>query len=72
MRGYEAARIATLSEEHGQIDVSACKDRPVVGERVYILPNHVCPVSNLVDTVALVRGDEVVALHTVDARGCVH
>ena len=72
VRGYEAARIAALSEEHGHIDVSACEDRPAVGERVHILPNHVCPVSNLVDTVVLVRGDEVVALHTVDARGCVN
>ncbi len=71
VRGYEAALIPALSEEHGHIDVSACEDRPVVGERVHILPNHVCPVSNLVDTVALVRGEEVVALHTVDARGCV-
>jgi D-serine deaminase-like pyridoxal phosphate-dependent protein len=71
VRQFEAARIAALSEEHGHIDLSACEDRPAVGERVHILPNHVCPVSNLVDTVVLVRGDEVVALHTVDARGCV-
>lgn len=71
VRGYEAARIAALSEEHGHIDVSACEARPAVGERVHILPNHACPVSNLVDTVVLARGEDVVALHTVDARGCV-
>lgn len=69
VRQYEAAQIASLSEEHGHMDLSACEDRPAVGERVHILPNHVCPVSNLVDTVVLARGHEVVALHTVDARG---
>jgi D-serine deaminase-like pyridoxal phosphate-dependent protein len=69
VRQYEAARIAALSEEHGHIDLSACEDRPAVGERVHILPNHACPVSNLADAVVLARGDKVVALHPVDARG---
>ena len=71
VRQYEAARIAALSEEHGHVDLSACEDRPAVGERVHILPNHACPVSNLADAVVLARGQRVVALHPVDARGCV-
>ena len=71
VRQFEAARIAALSEEHGHIDLSACADRPAVGERVHILPNHACPVSNLADAVVLARGDDVVAIHPVDARGCV-
>ncbi len=40
-----------------------------IGERLRILPNHACPVSNLFDRVHLVAGDHVVATESVAARG---
>ena len=66
---YPEAVIRELSEEHGVVDWSACASRPVVGERVRIVPNHVCPVSNLVDQVVLHREGVVVAVVPVAARG---
>ena len=66
---YPEAVIRELSEEHGVVDWSACASRPSVGERVRIVPNHVCPVSNLVDEVVLHREDVVVAGVPVAARG---
>jgi len=39
------------------------------GDRVRVLPNHSCTVSNLVDVVQLVEGDEVVESLPVAARG---
>ena len=66
---YPDARIFRLSEEHGHVDLSASATKPAIGERVRIVPNHVCPVSNLFDTVVLARGGEVVAIETVNARG---
>jgi D-serine deaminase-like pyridoxal phosphate-dependent protein len=36
---------------------------------VRVLPNHACPVSNLVDCVRLVEGREVVETLVVAARG---
>jgi D-serine deaminase-like pyridoxal phosphate-dependent protein len=44
--------------------------RPAIGDRVRIIPNHACVVSNLVERVVLVRGDEVLGAIPVDARGC--
>ena len=66
---YPDAVIAALSEEHGVVDFSACAARPRVGDRLRVLPNHVCPVSNLVDEVVLHRSGVVEAVVPVAARG---
>lgn len=66
---YPEARIVGLSEEHGTLDVSACEVKPKIGEVIRIVPNHCCPVSNLFDSVTLVRGEEVVEVVAVAARG---
>jgi D-serine deaminase-like pyridoxal phosphate-dependent protein len=67
--GYSAASIRSLSEEHGVLDLSACDKKPVIGERLRIIPNHACVVSNLFDKVTLVAGDKIVETVVVDARG---
>lgn len=66
---YPEAVISELSEEHGVVDFSACSDRPGLGERLRVVPNHVCPVSNLVDEVVLHRHGVVEAVVPVAARG---
>ncbi|HWJ74647.1 MAG TPA: D-TA family PLP-dependent enzyme [Kaistia sp.] len=67
--GYPDAVIAGLSEEHGTIDLSGSALKPAIGERLRIVPNHACPVSNLFDRVHLVSADHVVATEIVAARG---
>ena len=69
--GYPHARIMGLSEEHGNVDLTDCIQRPVVGQKVQIVPNHACPVSNLVDRVVFHRSGVVVRAADVAARGCV-
>ena len=66
---YPDAAIVSLSEEHGVVDLSNSKAKPEIGEMVRIIPNHVCPVSNLFDEVTFVRGDNVVETVPVAARG---
>lgn len=66
---YPEARIVGLSEEHGTIDLSACTDKPQIGDTVRIIPNHACVVSNLFDHVTLISGDDVVETVAVGARG---
>ncbi len=53
---YPEAVIPHLSEEHGVIDLSKCRERPAVGDVVHVVPNHCCVVSNMVDEVYGVRG----------------
>ena len=67
--GYEDAVIERLNEEHGIVDLSRCTTKPVVGERLRIVPNHVCVVSNLHDEVAVSRDGELVEMWQVAARG---
>jgi D-serine deaminase-like pyridoxal phosphate-dependent protein len=66
---YPDAVITRLNEEHGVIDLSACSRRPALGERLRILPNHVCVVSNLHDAVIAAQHGRVVDRWSVAARG---
>jgi D-serine deaminase-like pyridoxal phosphate-dependent protein len=48
---YPNAKVTKLSEEHAQVDVTACDRIPKVGDRVSVIPNHICPCINLQDRV---------------------
>lgn len=67
--GWPEARLTRLNDYHGIAEVPAGSARPAVGEIVSIVPNHVCPVVNLVDELVMVRAGEVVGRWPVDARG---
>lgn len=66
---YPEASIVRLNEEHAIVDLTGCQRVPAVGERVRIVPNHVCVVTNLHDHLILARGEEVLARPRVLARG---
>jgi D-serine deaminase-like pyridoxal phosphate-dependent protein len=64
----ETLAIERLSEEHAT--VRAAGGTPLEpGDRVRVVPNHSCVVSNLVDVVRLVEGEEVIDTVPVAARG---
>ena len=66
---YPDATITRLSEEHGEIDVARCERRPRIGERVTVIPNHICPCVNLQDAFWLRREDGGLEPMRVDTRG---
>jgi len=66
---YPEAVVGNLSEEHGIVDLSACAERPRVGEIVHVVPNHCCVVSNMVDELHGVRDEKVEVVWPVAARG---
>jgi D-serine deaminase-like pyridoxal phosphate-dependent protein len=61
--------VRALSEEHGILDLSRTAWRPSVGERVRIVPNHVCVSVNLQPHVFGVRGEGIERVWDVTARG---
>src|SRR5688500_20224818 len=61
--------VARMSEEHGILDLTRTAWRPRVGEQVRIVPNHVCIVVHLNDTINGVRGEQVETSWPVSARG---
>lgn len=64
----ESLTIERLSEEHAVVKVTGGTALEP-GDRVRVVPNHSCVVSNLVDAVRLVEGDRVVDTLPVAARG---
>ena len=61
--------VARMSEEHGMLDLRGTDWRPEVGDRVRVVPNHVCVVVHLNDIVYGARGDALETSWPVDARG---
>jgi D-serine deaminase-like pyridoxal phosphate-dependent protein len=61
--------VKSVSEEHGVLDLSRTDWRPRVGDRVRVVPNHVCVSVNLQERLWGVRGDAVVECWPVEARG---
>jgi D-serine deaminase-like pyridoxal phosphate-dependent protein len=60
-----------LSEEHGHI---ATSDNSAIrlGDRLRVVPNHICPCINLHDQVFLISGDQVIEKWRVAGRGKVN
>jgi D-serine deaminase-like pyridoxal phosphate-dependent protein len=67
--GHPDAVIQRLNDHHGVVDLPGDAPRPAVGSIVWVVPNHVCPVINLVDAFLVAQGGRVVARWAVDARG---
>ena len=60
--------ISTLSEEHGCLK-SVGPTGLSVGQKIRIIPNHACVVSNMADEVIFVRKEQVLSRQQVIARG---
>lgn len=61
--------VKSMSEEHGILDLSRSDFRPKVGDRVQIVPNHVCVSVNLHSRLWLVSAGEAVGSYEIAARG---
>ena len=64
-----AAVVERLSEEHGHLNVARSERRYRVGERLSIIPNHVCTTLNMHDEIYGVRGEQVETVWRVAGRG---
>lgn len=72
---FPGAKISRLSEEHGEITFADPEETdgerprpPKVGDRVWIVPNHICVSVNLQNTFFLWNENEILEL-PVDCRG---
>ena len=61
--------VRAMSEEHGLLDLSRTAWRPSVGDRVRVIPNHVCIVVHLFDVMHGIRGKAIETSWVVAARG---
>ena len=69
IREYPDTHIAAVFDEHAILLDRAFHDAVQIGDRVHIIPVHICPVCNLYDRAYLVSGGEVVGELPVACRG---
>jgi D-serine deaminase-like pyridoxal phosphate-dependent protein len=58
-----------MNEEHGFVDLSRAERTFAVGDRVHVIPNHICVAVNLHEQAYGIRGDQVEEVWKIDARG---
>lgn len=69
IKGWPKVSIFDVYDEHAIIYNEAFHDALQVGDKVEIIPNHICPVVNLHESVYLISDGEVVEEIPVDCRG---
>lgn len=64
-----AVRVAKLYDEHGIINDQAAFAALQLGDRVHVIPNHICPTCNLYDIMYMVEDGEIVDEYPILCRG---
>ena len=67
--GYPDITIDRVNDYHGVVLAPPGVPRPNLGDVVEIVPNHICPVIDLVDSFVAVAPDGTTEIWSVDARG---
>ena len=67
--GYPELVIDRLADYHGVVLAPPGAPRPNLGDTLAIVPNHICPVIDLVDDFVAVAADGTTEVWPVDARG---
>jgi D-serine deaminase-like pyridoxal phosphate-dependent protein len=63
------AVLEKMNEEHGFVNLERAQRRWRVGDKVRVIPNHICVAMNLHETVYGIRGEDVVTSWRVEGRG---
>lgn len=66
---WPGALVEKLNDYHGMVTLPAAGPRPRIGDVVGVVPNHVCPVVDLVPSFVAVGADGRADHWPVDARG---
>ena len=67
--GYPDLVIERVNDYHGIVVAPQARRRPGLGDVVAVIPNHVCPVVDLVDEITVLTASGSVEAWPVDARG---
>ena len=69
IKNAEHINISNLFDEHGVLNSAEFRDLVNVGDKVEVIPSHVCPTVNLYDKAYLVSKGEVLREIPVECRG---
>jgi D-serine deaminase-like pyridoxal phosphate-dependent protein len=69
VKGIDGAKVLSLSEEHGKIDLSECDAVLKPGDKIELIPTHCCTTINLHDSFFGMRSDKLEVIWNIAARG---
>jgi D-serine deaminase-like pyridoxal phosphate-dependent protein len=69
IKGDPEAVFAAMNEEHGFIDISRSTRHYSIGDKLAIIPNHICATVNLQNDIFFSRNETVESVCPVAARG---
>jgi D-serine deaminase-like pyridoxal phosphate-dependent protein len=69
IKGFDDVHIFDVFDEHAIIYNEKFRDQVSIGDKVEIIPNHICPVCNLHEKAYLISNGEVVEELIVECRG---
>lgn len=67
--GWPGVYLEEVYDEHGIILHSGFREHVRVGDRIRIIPVHICPVCNLYESAFFVQGEDVLGEVPISARG---
>lgn len=69
IKGFPNVNIQRIFDEHAIINDVAFHDAVNVGDKIEIIPVHICPVCNLYNTAALISNGEIIDTLEIACRG---
>lgn len=69
VKDSDNVRIGNLFDEHGLIYNEQFREQIQVGDKIEIIPSHICPTVNLYDEAYLISEDKIIGKVPVDCRG---
>lgn len=69
VKGSDNVRIGSLFDEHGLIYSESYSNSVEIGDKIQVIPSHICPTVNLYDSAYLVSNGTVLEEIPVDCRG---
>lgn len=61
--------VHAVYDEHAIIYNEAFREEINIGDKIEIIPNHICPVSNLYDRAYVIKDGQVIDTYAIDGRG---
>lgn len=69
VKNSDNVRIGALFDEHGLIYDEEFSKKVQIGDKIEIIPSHICPTVNLYDEAYIVSQDKIVEIISIDCRG---
>lgn len=67
--GHPGFKPLKPSEEHLPVECASEGDTPAIGDKLYLIPRHVCPTVNNFDDALMIEKGRICAVERVTARG---